>query len=281
MRVEGSRQEGHDPAVWKTFFQGTTDAAGRVTWNPPGHTDGVTETVRRLVVENGKDVLVLDPGHAPDGYADGQWSPSHQSWLGWVFDNLSTRGPQAEILCHLFTERPVYRPEQKVKFKVWASQAQYDREGDSEDDGMIEVYKRIRPGDLVWRYPVEITEAGSFYKFFKEEKLPTGVFSAHFEDKDGRAYGSVSWRMEAYRLPRFEVRLDAPDRVPLDREFKVGLTGIYYAGGKVTSRPIAWRVTQFPYTWTPKRRSGFLYSSDGRFSRSLSSVRAMSSHSSF
>ena len=123
------------------------------------------------------------------------------------------------------------------------------------------------PGDLVWRFPVEVTAAGSFYKFFKEEKLPTGVFSAHFEDKDGKSYGSVSWRMEAYRLPRFEVRLDAPDRVPLDREFKVALTGIYYAGGKVANRPLAWRVTQFPYTWTPKRRAGFLYSSDGRFSR--------------
>jgi len=55
--------------------------------------------------------------------------------------------------------------------------------------------------------------------------------------------------------------------VPLDRAFKVGLTGIYYAGGRVAGRPIAWRVTQFPYTWTPKRRAGFLYSSDGRFSR--------------
>src|SRR4029078_7481701 len=45
------------------------------------------------------------------------------------------------------------------------------------------------------------------------------------------------------------------------------LTAISYAVGKVTSRPVAWRVTQFPYTWTPKRRAGFLYSSDGRFSR--------------
>src|SRR5262249_54856856 len=42
---------------------------------------------------------------------------------------------------------------------------------------------------------------------------------------------------------------------------------IGYAGGRVAARRVAWRVTQSPFSWTPKRRSGFLYSSDGRFSR--------------
>ena len=72
--------------------------------------------------------------------------------------------------------------------------------------------------------------------------------------------------MEAYRLPRFEVQLQAAERVPLDKPFNVGLLASYYAGGRVAARPIQWRVTQFPYTWTPKARPGFLYSSDGRFS---------------
>ena len=264
VRVEGSLQEGRGAARWTTFFTGTTDAAGRVTWNPPGRDPDRTANVRRIVVENGKDVLVLDPAHAPDSYADGQWSPSHDSWLGWVFDDLAERGPRVETLCHLFTERPVYRPEEGVHIKGYLRQRDRGELTPDRRPGRVIVEG---PGDLVWRYPVEVTAAGSFYKFWKEEKLPTGVYSAHFEDKDGKSFGSVTWRMEAYRLPRFEVRLDSPDRVPLDREFKVGLTGIYYAGGRVAGRPIAWRVTQFPYTFTPKRRSGFLYSSDGRFSR--------------
>ncbi|MBW8874214.1 MAG: alpha-2-macroglobulin [Acidobacteria bacterium] len=264
VRVEGSVKEAGGEARWTTFFEGTTDAAGRVAWNPPGHDSSRSESVRRIVVQNGNDLLVLDPGHAPDGYADGQWSPTHQSWLGWVFDDLAARGPQAETLCHLFTERPVYRPEDGVHVKGYLRRREKGELTPVRPEGRVIVQG---PGDLVWRYPVEVTAAGSFYKFFKEEKLPTGVYSARFEDKDGHSFGSVSWRMEAYRLPRFEVRLDAPDRVPLDREFKVGLTGIYYAGGRVAGRPVAWRVTQFPYTWTPKHRSGFLYSSDGRFSR--------------
>ena len=58
---------------------------------------------------------------------------------------------------------------------------------------------------------------------------------------------------------------DAP-REPLDAPFEVGLLARYYAGGVVTDRPITWRVTQFPFTWTPPGREGFLFSSDSRFS---------------
>jgi uncharacterized protein YfaS (alpha-2-macroglobulin family) len=265
VRVEGSVRENGGPARWTTLFEGTTDAAGRATWKPPGQEPSRDVYVRRIVAQNGKDILVLDPAHSPDGYFDGQWSETGEPWLNWATrDDLSYRGPQPETLCHLFTERPVYRPEDGVHIKGYLRRRAKGELTPDRREGQLVVQG---PGDLIWRYPMQITEAGSFYKFFKEEKLPTGVFSAHFEDKDGNSFGSVTWRMEAYRLPRFEVRLDAPERVPLDREFKVGLTGIYYAGGRVSGRPIAWRVTQFPYTWTPKRRAGFLYSSDGRFSR--------------
>ena len=93
------------------------------------------------------------------------------------------------------------------------------------------------PGDLVWRYPMELTEAGSFYTFFKEEKLPTGVYSRDLRGQ-GRHLATArspgAWRPTACRASR--CALDAPDRVPLDREFKVGLTGIYYAGGRVAGQ---------------------------------------------
>ncbi|MEE8583944.1 MAG: hypothetical protein V3T83_03735 [Acidobacteriota bacterium] len=35
----------------------------------------------------------------------------------------------------------------------------------------------------------------------------------------------------------------------------------------MAGQPVRWRVTQFPYTWTPEKRPGFFYSSDSRFSR--------------
>jgi hypothetical protein len=68
--------------------------------------------VRRIVVENGRDVLALDTATPPDGFTDNLWQPSHESWLQWAFEPLEGRGPEVETL-PLFTER-LYRPEEEV-----------------------------------------------------------------------------------------------------------------------------------------------------------------------
>ena len=121
------------------------------------------------------------------------------------------------------------------------------------------------PGDIVWRFPVELSPSGGFYQAFAADDLPTGTFTAAFELPNEERLAEVTFRMEAYRLPEFEIHLTAPDRAPLDGELKVGLTATYYAGGRVAGRPVRWRVTQFPYAWQPKGQEGFLFSSDARF----------------
>jgi hypothetical protein len=270
VRVEGTVDRRGEHLRWETLFEGTTDAAGRVSWPAPGNHRDATMTIQRVTARLGKDVLVLDPAHPPDGYQDGQWRQRQESWLGWTQQDLGSRVPEPEVLCHIFTERPVYRPEETVHIKGYLRQRSGGHLKPIVDDGLVVVNG---PGDLVWRLPVKVTAAGSFYHGFKQAKLPTGVYTASFEfggggdTGAGDAHGKVSFRMEAYRLPKFEVQLHAADVVPLDREFKVGATATYYAGGQVSGRPLAWRVTQFPYGWTPRRLPGFLYSSDGRFSR--------------
>lgn len=258
------KMEGSDNDVWVTFGEGTTDAAGSFIWSAPGPDPRRARLLRRIVVQKENDLLVLDPTHGPDGYADNQWSPAVGTWLQWTLEPLQGRLPEPELLCHIFTERPVYRPEEEVYIKGYLRRRERGHLASVSLEGAVVVQG---PGDLSWRYPAKMTAAGSFAETFQEAKLPTGVYSAHFEDAAKNVYGRVSWRMEAYRLPTFEVQLHAPDQVPLDHEFDVKLTATYYAGGRVAARPIEWRVTQFPYTWTPKKRPGYQYSSDGRFSR--------------
>jgi len=86
------------------------------------------------------------------------------------------------------------------------------------------------------------------------------------ESVDDRSCGAVTFKKDAYRLPTFEVLLNAPRQVSLEEPFTAQLTARYFAGGLVADRPLQWRVAQFPHAWTPPRREGFFFSSDARFS---------------
>lgn len=257
----------HRPGPWSVLVSGTTDGDGAYSWSwrqPPELCQ-----LLRLSVTDGSDVLVLDPTRPPQLFADGTWSDDAGVWPESVCGESLRWALEPEELAHLFTERPVYRPGDEVHLKGYVRSRTRGRLGPLPLSDTFVVISG--PGDLEWREPVELTAEGSFYYRFEEEEPPTGVYRAVLEGRlsDERVFTSepVSFRVEAYRIPRFEVELHAPDRAPLDRPFDVALTATYYAGGRVAERPVAWRVTQFPYTFTPAAREGFLFSSDARFSR--------------
>ncbi|MFP4364248.1 MAG: alpha-2-macroglobulin family protein, partial [Spirochaetia bacterium] len=74
------------------------------------------------------------------------------------------------------------------------------------------------------------------------------------------------FQREAYRVPRFEVMLHGPNRVPTDRSFTVELTADYYAGGRVAGQQVDWSVSRYPYSIQPAGYPGFVFASDQRIS---------------
>lgn len=255
IRVEGMDPRGH----WLLTWEGTTNESGIVTWSPPGST---RNTVRRISVRKGADALVLNPNTAPDEYRDNLWSDSSGIWLQWTQYELSSRAPRAEQVCHIFTERPVYRPDEPVHVKGYVRDRYQGALSIGATAGKLVVEG---PGELTWTYPIAHATTGNFYHRFEEPDLPSGSYLAAFENRGGNRICSVSFKKEAYRLPTFEVRLHSPDTVPLDKPFDVALTAGYYSGGSAAELPVQWRVTQFPFTWQPKERKGFQFSSDARY----------------
>ncbi|MBN2800954.1 MAG: alpha-2-macroglobulin [Deltaproteobacteria bacterium] len=264
VRLEGSWAQRDASAVWRTLWEGTTLADGTVVWKAPGATPHQRVRLQRIVVQRGDDTLVLDPSRAPDAFTSSRWTHSGGGWLAWAFSDLSPREAERYTLAHLFTERPVYRPEEEVHIKGWLRRRFQGELSVLRTRGTLQV---AGPGGLRWSYPVQLTEAGGFYHRFQEDKLPTGTYQAWLEDKDGERFGHVDWQVDAYRIPRFKVSLSTPEVAPMDAPFEVQLDASYFAGGTVAARPIRWRVTPYPYAWTPPSIEGFVYSSDGRFSR--------------
>ena len=134
---------------WDTLAEGTTDADGLFRWNAPGHTPVVSRTVHRIVVRKEDDVLVLDAARSPERYHDNRWSEDRQPWLQWAFQHLEHRGELPVTLCHIFTERPVYRPEEEVHIKGYLRTRDRGRLTPVAAKGWLIVEG---PGDLVWRY---------------------------------------------------------------------------------------------------------------------------------
>ncbi|MEM9557647.1 MAG: MG2 domain-containing protein [Acidobacteriota bacterium] len=275
LRIEGLTSAAPNPPLaLEELWRGVTDARGLAIFQAPGPKDA---QVRRLVIEHRGDLLVLDAARPPDRFADGAWLESDETWLQWGFARTTWRGRQVEERVHLFTERPVYRPEEPVH--VGAILRTADGEGGLRIDGWSGDLVIEGPGGRVWRHAVSATVAdGWITHTFDADDTPAGVYRAWLEPaRSTRRLGGVTFRKEAYRLPRFEVLLDAPRRVPLDEPFDVRATASYYAGGRVAERPVRWRVTQFPEVYRPESGpgatdayDGFVWSSDGRYSRTES-----------
>ena len=255
IRLEGVRDRD-----FVTLARGVTAVDGGFTWTAQ---EIPRVALRRIVVTKGTDTVVLEPGRGPPQYEAENWSQPSAPWLGWVFDGVDERRERPRILCHVFTERPIYRPEEPVEISGFVRRYQQGGLSYAAGPGTIVI---TGPGDQEWRLPVTLDAIGGFYQRFSEKTEATGDYSVRFEPKDGDSCGAISFKKEAYKLPTFEVLLNGPQQTPLDGQFSVGLVARYFAGGLVADRPIKWRVTQFPYEWSPPGREGFLFSSDARFS---------------
>ena len=239
----------------------TTDADGRVVFTPLGW-----NSINRVSVTSGDDVLVIDPREKLPSFANNHWSNS-DSWLNWLLAASIPPSVNDTTLGFVFTERPIYRPGEPVFVKAFVR---------NKVAGELRV-----PGDLARfglqvtgpdgaKYPlaVKTSALGGLEATFKENDLPTGEFKVSLYDKQPEAVlAQRGFRVEAYRIPTFEVQLNAPLRVRNDGPFKVKAVARYYAGGNVANQPIAWTVTQRPYDWVPKNQPGFLFSSSTQFAR--------------
>jgi uncharacterized protein YfaS (alpha-2-macroglobulin family) len=256
------RVEGGDHDKWVTIASGETGDDGHFDWTREDQ-GAQTAQLRRIAVVKGEDVLVVDPAAPPDRYSADGWFPGGGDWLDWMQGDLSHNHPLPKTLCHVFTERPIYRPDDPVHIKAYVRRLA--------DGALTPGGKGVKaeivvtgPDDAEWRYPANIDDTGSAHLLFQEKTTATGTYRAYLDINHVHCATSAFLK-DAYRLPKFQVQLQTPKTIPLDRPAKVGMTATYYAGGAASDRPVRWRVTQFPYAFTPKEREGFVYATDARY----------------
>ncbi len=160
---------------------------------------------------------------------------------------------------YTITDRPVYRPDQTVKYKFWVRHAQYDMQDVSDfanREFTIEIYNP--KGEKV---ASEAKKADAWGGLEGEYKIPAdaplGVFNLTIKD-----HGGGSFRVEEYKKPEFEVTVDAPDKpVMLGEKISATIKAKYYFGSPVTKAKVKYKIYRSSHTeqWYPWGPWDWLY----------------------
>ncbi|MBP89087.1 MAG: alpha-2-macroglobulin [Planctomycetaceae bacterium] len=164
-----------------------------------------------------------------------------------------------EVKAFGITDRPVYRPGHEVKFKFWLRHAQYDKDNESQFAGQqLSVRLHSPQGDVVQSWSLKADEYGGIEGTFE---LPTdatlGSYSLHVVN-----YHAVTFRVEEYKKPEFEVTIEAPERpVQLGEKITAKIEAKYYFGAPVVNATVKYKIlrTKHSQNWYPVRAWDWCY----------------------
>jgi len=152
------------------------------------------------------------------------------------------------------TDRPVYRPGHKVKFKAWVRYARYDQQDVSHFAGRhFTVSLRNPKGETVGSQAVTADDYGGFSgEFDLPDDAALGVYQ--LSHGSGTMVGGSTFRVEEYKKPEFEVKIEAPtEPVMLGEKIPAVISARYYFGAPVTEATVSYKVlrTEFDSRWYP------------------------------
>ena len=166
---------------------------------------------------------------------------------------------------YAITDRPVYRPAQLVKWSAWLRMASYDSKANPNPwvGKAYDVVITNPRGEKVFENKLVVDEYGAISgELTLAEDAALGVYQMAISRKSADVYGGHSFRVEEYKKPEFEVKVDAPkEPVMLGDTFEVKIRADYYFGGAVKEGKVKYRVERKAHNdrWWPVGRWDWLF----------------------
>ncbi|CAB1063605.1 alpha-2-macroglobulin domain protein [Olavius sp. associated proteobacterium Delta 1] len=154
----------------------------------------------------------------------------------------------------IMTDRPVYRPKQKVRFKLWVRHAKYDQADASVYAGRSFSVRIHNPkNEQIFSRGIQADSHGGLDgEFDIPQDAPLGVY--RISHGSGGVYGGNTFRVEEYKKPEFEVKVAAPEEpVMLGEKITAIIKAGYYFGSPVTEATVKYKVyrTEHDDRWYP------------------------------
>ena len=205
----------------KQQASGATDADGLA---PLKMTGVPTESDAFWVVAtSGEDVAVVTPGsYALSGFQGSQWAS------------------------YIYTDRPVYRPGHTVHWKA-VLRAKVENHLELPKPGNMHVTISDQDDHALVEKDMPLSPAGSVYGDFP---LPADAKLGYYSIRLGDDAGAASFRVEDYRKPEYQVRVNPGKRRVLQGEtMPVTIDSRYFFGEPVANGAVKYRIYHAPHYW--------------------------------
>jgi uncharacterized protein YfaS (alpha-2-macroglobulin family) len=178
----------------------------------------------------------------------------------WLIDQQDQDYNQIKVFS--ITDRPVYRPGQPVKFKLWVRHTKYD-ESDTSDYANREFQIDITDsqGNEVYKSVLKTDEfAGLSGEYLLPIDAPLGKFQITLSSE--KIHGKSHFRVEEYKKPEFEVIVEAPhEPIKLGEQITATIKANYYFGAPVTQAHVKYTIMRSKHSarWYPPGRWDWFY----------------------
>jgi len=157
------------------------------------------------------------------------------------------------------TDRPVYRPQQPVQFKLWVRHAQYDQADTSSFAGKDFTVQIINPkGEKALDKTFTADEYGGIAgEYYLAKGAMLGTYQIFIPNM-----GGGNFRVEEYKKPEFEVTVEAPkEPVKLGDKIEATIQAKYYFGAPVNKGMVKYKVLRNTQsaTWFPRGAWDWFY----------------------
>jgi len=201
---------------YKQAWKGASDKNGLV--NIPPNKDGWE---LRCIISQHADTLVI----------------------GNYYNYRNTDIPRKDIACLLFTDRSIYRPGQTIYLKGILFETDHEKYHKILPQRAVEATFYDVNHQIVNRQNLISNEFGTLNATFTAPKgVLTGQMYIQIEN-----YGSVSFSVEEYKRPKFEVTIDKPkESYKLNQYVTVNGKALSYAGFPIDGATVNYRIVRQP-----------------------------------
>lgn len=225
-----------------TFYNDEFKELGKTKTNQDGLAYLNVAEAKYAVADSGSDFA----------FTAQRWGSGVSTYDLGVYENYYA--PASDLFGYLYTDRPVYRPNQDVFFKGIL------RENDDLHYSLSKakrVYVVVEQwGKQIFSEYVEVNEQGSFSSSVHlDEGISLGGYTIsayQTNSTDDPAFAAVSFSVAEYKKPEFEVKAVADQVNALAGEtITYDVNAAYYSGGNVKNAQVNWFIQSDYYYFSP------------------------------